>query len=187
VQQMMVGFALLLMHMQPPRLTTTGPSFLSLPSPPPLPYRIVALLKLSRLSADGADGLIRGLTIVRRLHFFFHLPCPPVPTRISLPRSRCTREDYVHKELSCNKVMCPWRIVRGRTHVCRPQTYLIALITALIARQTRRPGIGLANEMTPSGACSHAISLAKLLVARADTCQRSPVVGRSSSCVAVQT
>jgi hypothetical protein len=104
--------------MQPPRLTTTGPSFLSLPSPPPLPYRIVALLKLSRLSADGADGadgLIRGLTIVRRPHFFFHLPCPPVPTRISLPRSRCTREDYVHKELSCNKVMCPWRIVRGRT------------------------------------------------------------------------
>ena len=121
MQQIMVGFALLLMHMQPPRLTT---SFLSLPRPPPLPYRIVALLTLARLSADGADGadgLIRGLTIVRRLHFFFHLPCPPVSTRISLPRSRCTREDYVHKELSCNmQVMRPWRIVRGRTHVCRP-------------------------------------------------------------------
>ena len=113
MQQIMVGFALLLM--QPPRLTY-GPSFSSLLSPPPLPYRIVALLTLARLSADGADGLIRGLTIVRRLHFFFHLPCPPV----SLPRNRCTREDYSHKELSCNKVMCPWRIVRGRTHVCRP-------------------------------------------------------------------
>ena len=74
MQQIMVGFALLLM--QPPRLTY-GPSFSSLLSPPPLPYRIVALLTLARLLADGADGLIRGLTIVRRPHFF-HLPRPPV-------------------------------------------------------------------------------------------------------------
>lgn len=127
-QQIMVVFPLLLM--QPPRLTcdpSSSSSLLSLPSPPPLPYRIVAPLALARLSADGADGLIRGLTIVRRLHFF-HVPCPPSPpppvsTHISIPRSRCTREDFVHTDgcrLSCNmQVMwCPWRIVRGRTYSC---------------------------------------------------------------------
>jgi hypothetical protein len=65
---------------QPPRLTygpSSSSSLLSRPSSPSLPYRIVAPLTLARLTADGADGLIRGLTIVRRLHFF-HLPRPPV-------------------------------------------------------------------------------------------------------------
>jgi hypothetical protein len=51
-------------------------------------------------------------------------------------------------------------VVQHASHVPvadRAWTYLLmylpfALITALISRPTRRPGIGLANEMTPSGA-----------------------------------
>jgi hypothetical protein len=78
-------FALLLclLLMQPPRLALALVFLASFspPSPPPLPYRIVAPLTLARLLADGADGLIRGLTIVRRLHFF-HLPRPPASTHI---------------------------------------------------------------------------------------------------------
>ena len=89
----MAGFALLLIVlMQPPRLALAlvFPSLLSLLSPPPLPYRIAAAaLTLARLCADG---LIRGLTIVRRPHFF-HLPCPPLT--IAAPQPLHTRR-HVH-------------------------------------------------------------------------------------------